>query len=241
MIGIILAAGEGNRLKAGGNKDICKPLVIINKKRLIEFSLDNLVELGIERAFIVVGKESRLIKEVVGNRYKEMEINYVSQPEPNGMINAFVRALDAAGYDETVVLQLSDEIFLDLKTEEIKHITQNGEYDFYCGVTFEEDAEKIKSNFSVDINPDNTIYHCTEKPDVVTNKIKGTGFCIATPKSIQLLRDIYNAKTNRPFDLCDYINTIIEKKQRVFALQIAKKEFNINTLEDYIKAQNILN
>ena len=47
----------------------------INEKSLITYALDNLVQLKIPEAYIVIGKEGALIKNVIGNEYnKDFEL-----------------------------------------------------------------------------------------------------------------------------------------------------------------------
>ena len=70
MIGVILAAGDGTRLAKSTGQNICKPLRKINNKYLLEYSLDNLIEVGATKAYIVVGKQGNLIKDAFGNEYK---------------------------------------------------------------------------------------------------------------------------------------------------------------------------
>lgn len=240
MVGVILAAGDGKRLKNSSNEDCCKPLIKIDDKMLIEYALDNLVRLGIDEVYVVVGKEIDLIRKSVGDRYGEMKLCYVLQPKQNGLMNAFVHALNTVTCDEAVILQLSDEIFVNMNTEMVKDNIQSADYDFYCGVTVEEDREKIKKNFSVDIDEDFVISKCTEKPAVVVNNIKGTGFCVFNCEVLRMLKDNYNYETNMPYDLCDYINWLIKEGKKGVALCFAEKEFNINTFADLEEAQNYL-
>jgi small subunit ribosomal protein S4e len=77
-------------------------------------------------------------------------VHYVYQSQQKGLVDAFVQALKVMNCNETVVLQLSDEIFIDLKTESIIDEVESGKFDFYCGTTYEENSEKIKNNFSVE-------------------------------------------------------------------------------------------
>lgn len=240
MVGVILAAGDGKRMKSSSNNDCCKPLMKIHNKRLIEYALDNLVQLGIQKAYIVVGKTGDLIKKSLGYEYKSLKLLYVVQPEQTGLINAFTQALNVVGCDKSVVLQLSDEIFTDLKVEEIKNCIKAGLYDFYCGITFEDNIEKIKGNFSVDTDDKYAVKKCVEKPVTVTNNIKGTGFCIFNSEALQILNNEDHTQSNILFDLCDYINYLIQKNKKGLALLIAEKEFNINTFEDLREAQHFL-
>ncbi len=235
MIGVILAAGDGTRLKKSTGQDICKALKLVNGKHLIEFALNNLIALDITEACIVVGKQGDLIKETFGDKYKSINIHYVYQSEQKGLMNAFAVALNDINCDETVVLQLSDEIFVDLKSEAIKNSIENNDFDFYCGITFEEDIEKIKNNFSVEMNENFSLVKCVEKPKVVINNIKGTGFTIFSAKALGIIKSHAELK-----DLCDSFNYLTENGFRGLALYVAEKEFNINTVEDLKEAESFL-
>ena len=240
MIGIILAAGDGKRLKNSSKEDYCKPLIKVNGKRLIEYSLDNLMKLDVKKAYIVVGKEGDLIQKSLGYSYNGIQIFYVVQSIQTGLMDAFVQAINIAGCEETVILQLSDEIFYDLKIDEIKKLAESGANNFYCGVTYEDDTEKIKKNFSVDTDNKGIIKKCIEKPLCVVNNIKGTGFCIFGSDALKVLTNINDTEINLLRDLCDYINYLLVKGKTGLALHIAEKEFNINTFADLLEAQDYL-
>ncbi len=234
MIGVILAAGDGTRLTKSTGQSICKALRRINGKYLLEYSLDNLISLDIADTYVVVGKQGDLIKEAIGNKYKSLNIHYVSQQEQKGLMNAFVEALNVMSCDETVILQLSDEIFIDLKAEEIKKAIQK-DFDFYCGFVFEDDVEKIKNNFSVETDSESLLVNCIEKPKTVVNNIKGTGFTVFGADALEII------KTHTELcDLCDTFNYLTEKGYRGLAFNIAEREFNVNTLDDLTEAENCL-
>ena len=234
MIGVILAAGDGTRLAKSTGQNICKPLRKINNKHLLEYSLDNLIELGATKAYIVVGKQGNLIKDAFGNDYKGLKLQYVCQKEQKGLMNAFVEALMVMDCDETVILQLSDEIFIDLKFEEIKKALQK-DFDFYCGITFEDDIQKIKNNFSVEADNESRLIKCIEKPQVVTNNIKGTGFTIFSAEMLNIIKTHTELR-----DLCDSFNYLTENGYKGLTLNIAEREFNINTLDDLTEAEECL-
>lgn len=240
MVGVILAAGDGRRLKESVKEACCKPLIKVKEKRLIEYALDNLIALDIRKVFIVVGKDGEIIKKVLGNKYKDLEIFYVVQTQQIGLMNAFVQAIDVLGSDETIIFQLSDEVFTDLKVADIKKCLQDREYDFYCGITFEDDADKIRNNYSVYTHDGNVISKCIEKPTEVTNNIKGTGFCIFNSEALKVLNNKENEKTVFLHDLCDYINYMISDGKKGLALHIAEKEFNVNTFADLFEVQSFL-
>ena len=236
MIGVILAAGNGTRLSVSTGQNVCKALRKINNLHLIEFALNNLIELKANEAFVVIGKQGDLIKETIGDEYKGLPIHYVCQKEQKGLMNAFMEALDVMECDETVLLQLSDEILVNLNTEEIKTALKNSEIDFYCGVTKEENIQKIKNNFSVETNEDSVLVKCIEKPQVVTNNIKGTGFTIFSDKMLGIIR----SNSDKLHELCDCFNYLTEKGYCGVALNVAEREFNINTMDDLREAEEFL-
>ena len=230
MTGIILAAGDGTRFSKSSGIQCCKVLQRVKDKYLLEYSLNNLVVLGITEVFIVVGKMGSLIRENIGNEYKGVKINYVVQQKQVGLVDALSIALDSMNRNDDIILQLADEIFIDFHTDAISKLILENKFDFYCGVTYEGDREKIKSNFSVETDESMMIKHCAEKPKIVTNNIKGTGFCIFNKASIDLLKKEYNKYSL--YDLCDYINFLVENKKNGIAFHVAEKEFNINTFSD---------
>lgn len=240
MIGVILAAGDGTRLAMSTGQDICKALRKINDTHLIEFALDNLVELEINEVYIVVGKQGDSIKEVIGNQYKSLTVHYVHQYEQKGLVDAFVQALKEIKDNETVILQLSDEIFIDLNTKFIKNELKEENFDFYCGVTPEENQQKIKNNFSVETDSDSLLVKCTEKPKVVTDNVKGTGFSIFSGKTQKIIKEIYESENNTLYDLCDCFNYLTQLNYRGLVFPVAKREFNINTLIDLTEVEDYL-
>lgn len=240
MVGVILAAGDGTRLAKSTGQDICKALRIINNKRLIEFALDNLVDLEANEVYIVVGKQGSLIKEAIGNQYKTMKVHYVVQEQQKGLMNAFLQAINVMSLEEAVVLQLSDEILIDLETEAIKNAIKTEDVDFYCGITLEENPEKIKNNFSVEADENDVLVKCIEKPQIVTNNIKGTGFTIFNSKTQKLIKEIYATDPQKLCDLCDCFNYLVNNGYCGLVLKVAEKEFNINTVSDLSEAESFL-
>lgn len=237
MIGIILAAGDGTRLKSSPGEERCKVLQKVNNTHLIEFALKNLIILNVTNALVVVGKYGDLIKSVIGDEYKGLKITYVHQSQQIGLVNAFVQALKQMRDMDDVILQLADEIFVDFKSENVKKLIKANEYDFYCGVTYETNREKIKANYSVETDENLLIKKCTEKPVVVENNIKGTGFCIFKSEALQYLKNRYNETDNIPNDLCDYMNCLVAEDRKGFVFCLAESEFNINTVSDLAEAR----
>lgn len=241
MIGVILAGGDGTRLTMSTGQDICKSLRKIKGKHLIEFALNNLIDLETTEVYIVVGKQGDLIKNAIGDKYKTLNINYVQQSEQKGLVDALVQALKVIDPDKTVILQLADEIFVNLNTEEIKNALKTKNFDFYCGVTTEENAEKIKNNFSVEMDESSVLIKCIEKPKIVINNTKGTGFTVFGDKAQKIIKETYETNPQKVHDLCDCFNYLVANGYRGLALSVAEREFNINTASDLKEAESFFN
>ena len=238
MIGVILAGGDGTRLKTSTGQDICKSLRKIKDKHLIEFALDNLIETGVEKAYVVVGKQGDLIKDALGDAYGNIAIEYVHQPQQIGLVNAFVQALNVINCDEPIILQLADEIFVNLNAEAIKNASKTDGVAFYCGVTPEENVDKIKNNFSVETDENSFLVKCTEKPEFVVNNIKGTGFSIFSGEAWKIIKGKYESDPDNLRDLCDCFNYFIASGYKGLVFNVAEREFNINTSSDLMEAES---
>jgi histidinol-phosphate/aromatic aminotransferase/cobyric acid decarboxylase-like protein/choline kinase len=111
MQAVILAAGMGNRLgKYTANNTKC--MLPVNGKTLIERALDALDAAGVHECIIVVGYKKRNVITFLGNRYKNINIRYVSNDVYNKTNNIYslYLAKDFLINDDTLLLE-SDLIF----------------------------------------------------------------------------------------------------------------------------------
>ena len=235
MIGLILAAGDGTRLFGHSPEGGCKPLVEVNGKKLLSYALDNLLSLGIDRAVIVVGRYKDWIEGVYGNNYNGIRLTYAVQEKPKGLVNAILSAKEYL--DDDFLLQLSDELFVGFDPQ-IGFPDENSV--FSIGYVREQDEQKIKVNYSIEQDKNGKVLKCTEKPSVVNTEMKGTGFCTFKKHTIDLLAAAYDDETNRPYDLCDFINLLINRSLMGHTFEVAEKEINVNTLNDFHYAEELL-
>lgn len=119
MQGLILAAGMGNRLGKHTESNT-KCMVKINDKTLIEYTLDALSAIELERVIIVTGYEGRKLQDFIGNNYKGMTIVYVNNEVYNKTNNIYSLwlARDLFQEDDTILLE-SDVIFEEVILKEL--------------------------------------------------------------------------------------------------------------------------
>jgi histidinol-phosphate/aromatic aminotransferase/cobyric acid decarboxylase-like protein/GTP:adenosylcobinamide-phosphate guanylyltransferase len=111
MQALILAAGTGSRL-GKYTKENTKCMLEVNDNTLIMQALEKLNNAGIKKLILVVGyKKDNLIAHV-GNKYKDIEIEYVENPIYNTTNNIYslYLAKDKLMEDDTILLE-SDLLF----------------------------------------------------------------------------------------------------------------------------------
>ena len=86
MQAVILAAGKGTRL-GELTKDIPKPLLKINQKPILEYTLEALPE-KISEAVIVIGHLGEQIKKRFSESFGKIKLTYVEQKELSGTAGA---------------------------------------------------------------------------------------------------------------------------------------------------------
>ncbi len=110
MIGVILAAGRGERLRPVTD-DLPKGLITLNSRTLLEYSLSALAACGIRKVIIVVGYLAGEVESRLGASYAGMELVYVENREyaTSGSMYSLYLARDLIAED--IVLLESDLIY----------------------------------------------------------------------------------------------------------------------------------
>ncbi|MBI2447158.1 MAG: NTP transferase domain-containing protein [Candidatus Omnitrophica bacterium] len=83
MVAVILAAGEGTRMKS----DLPKVLLKVGGRPMLGHVLETVLSLGINEIIVVTGYKSEMVREYVGPRAKT-----VLQEKPSGTADAVLRA-----------------------------------------------------------------------------------------------------------------------------------------------------
>src|SRR4051794_5359403 len=87
-------------------------MVAVNGRRLIEYTLDALVEAGVSRVVLVVGHGADEVRDFVGTRYRGLPVEYVENREFDRTNNIYSLLLTKPYLeaDDTIVLE-SDVLF----------------------------------------------------------------------------------------------------------------------------------
>ncbi|TAJ15262.1 aminotransferase class I/II-fold pyridoxal phosphate-dependent enzyme [Marinilabiliaceae bacterium JC017] len=111
MQAIILAAGMGKRL-SDLTKDNTKCMVPVHDHLLIDYLLDSISDVDLERIVIVVGYKAEGVINYLGSKYKNIPIHFVHNPDYNTTNNIYslYLAKDYLQTDDTILLE-SDLIY----------------------------------------------------------------------------------------------------------------------------------
>lgn len=106
MQAIILAAGSGKRL-SGVVQNLPKGLIEIGGRCLLEYSLEALSRALIRQVSIVIGFCGHRIQQKIGDRYKDIEIRYVSNSDfhETGSMASLYRMKGLIGEEGSLVLE----------------------------------------------------------------------------------------------------------------------------------------
>ena len=92
--GVVLAAGEGTRLRPL-TRNRPKPMLPAANRPILEHVLDALVDAGIERIVLIVGHRRERVQEHFGPSYRDVPLTYVVQSKQLGSGHALLQARDA--------------------------------------------------------------------------------------------------------------------------------------------------
>ena len=208
MKGIVLAGGSGTRLYPI-TEGISKQLIPIYDKPMIYYPLSTLMLAGIKDILLITTKEDQPgFKRLFGNGSKfGINIEYVIQPSPDGLAQAFTLGADFIGNDSCAMV-LGDNIFYgnnltDLLKNAVKNASEGNATIFGYEV---KDPERFGI---MELDKDNNVISVEEKP--------------ANPKSDYAITGLYF-----------YDNTVVDRAKDV--KKSARGEYEITDLNDmYLK------
>jgi len=236
MKALILAAGRGKRLgEISEFRNKC--LIEIKEKALIEYSLDNAINIGVDEIVVVVGYRAEDITNYYKDCYKNKPIKYVMQNEQKGLVHAIECSRDTIDGSDFVLL-LGDELMINTRYKEFINKYISEDLFCLCGVVSVEDRNLIKKTYSVIQDESGKIYRLIEKPSNPMNNIMGTGNCI-------FKNEIYNYIVKTPInqtrgekELPDLVQCAIDDGRVVKTFFICDRYININAFGEIRKANS---
>lgn len=106
---IVLAGGLGTRLRSAV-ADLPKSMAPVDGVPFLVYTLDLLIDAGVNRVILAVGYRSEAITEYFGDSYRSLSLVYAHEEEPLGTGGAIAQALTLAHSDDVWVLN-GDTLF----------------------------------------------------------------------------------------------------------------------------------
>ena len=172
MKGIILAGGLGSRLHPI-TKGISKQLIPIYDKPMIYYPLSTLMLSKIRDILIITAPQDQenFIRLFGDGASLGINLNYIIQPEPAGLAQAFILGKEFIG-DDSVCLILGDNIFWGMGFSPLLEKARNKEQ----GATIFGYQVNDPSNYGVaELNEENKLIGIEEKPSNPMTNMAITG------------------------------------------------------------------
>jgi glucose-1-phosphate thymidylyltransferase len=185
--GIILAGGTGSRLYPV-TVSVSKQLLPVYDKPMIYYPLSTLMQAGIRQILIITTpQDATAYKELLGNGQNwGLEIDYATQPKPEGLAQAFIIGEDFIG-SSRVCLILGDNIFYGTGIEETLRQAANKESGASIFAYYVNDPERYGV---VVLNNKNEPIDLEEKPAVPKSNYAVTGIYMYDSNVIDVAKSI---------------------------------------------------
>ena len=240
MKALILAGGRGTRLRPltyTKNKHVLP----IGNRPMIERIILDAVNLGIKEIIININKDDKEIPELLGNGKKfgkSIKIQYIEQPEPNGMMYPIKLAEKLIGNDE-FLFSAGDNILAGGLKQHYEDFKKN-KSDAHVLVVRRSDYQ----NFGVAVIKDGKIVKTVEKPKEYISDLVLSAIYFFTPavfKAFDYVKPIDPKGTGKPEYYPPVINNwLIENGYTMTASEVTGWWKDTGAPEDLILANRLV-
>jgi len=233
MKGVILAAGQGTRLRPV-TLTMPKPLVPVANQPLIGYAIQVLRNAGLEEIGIVVNDmESPIVRELGDGAKLGVRLSYIVQLEQRGLAHAISLAKDFVG-DQPFCVFLGDNIFQD-KMEHLLRGFPNS--DSEANIALGEVSDP--SRFGIAVVLDGVIQRVIEKPPVPPSNLAIAGVYLFRPSIFDSISKIKPSKRNE-LEITDAIQHLIDTGAKVTHYKITGWWIDAGKPDSIIQANQLV-
>ena len=239
MMGVILAAGKGTRMRPF-SEHWPKPILPVLGKPLMAYQLEMMAGLGIRDVVVVIGHLGHEVVRALGDgRQWGVEIRYVEQEEMLGIAHAVSRL--EPHVDRPFFLFLGD-IYFD--TENLASMVKRfGDGRGIGGVLAckrEHNLEAIKRNFVVLVGDDGLVHRVIEKPRHPRTDLKGCGIYLFDLAFFDAVRRTPRTAMRNEYEITDSIQIFLDDGYKVEAAEVVKADMNVSYPADLLELNLLL-
>ncbi|MEM2025030.1 MAG: glucose-1-phosphate thymidylyltransferase [Desulfurococcaceae archaeon] len=211
--GLILAAGEGSRLRPF-TFSRPKHLVPLLGKPMIQYPLEDLLSAGISDICIVIGYFGDTIKEVLNNSSRlrfDARLSYVFQERRLGIAHAIHKAIEEGFIDKEFVVYLGDNLISEGVKRYVKEFVESHS-DVYMLLV----KVKNPSAFGVATIKDNKVIKLIEKPKEFVSNLAVAGiYMFRDPDLVDKAFKTLKPSWRGEYEITELIQWFIDNGYRV--------------------------
>ena len=232
LVGVILAAGRGTRIKPL-NLYTPKPLLPVCNKPVIVYQIEDMRRIGVKRVVIVVGHLKNELMTHLGDGSRwGVEITYVEQKQMLGIAHA-VAQLEPV-IDSPFLLFLGDIFVVSKNLESMVDLFWRREAGAVLAVKHEPNPEFIRRNFSVMLHPSGTVVRVIEKPRYLPNSLKGCGLYMFDLAIFDSIRRTPRTAMRDEYEITNAIQILIDDGFPVYPAEAVEWDMNLTFAHDLL-------
>ncbi len=230
LVGVILAAGEGQRM-GEISAHYAKPVLPICSVPLIATHLKMLEGINIKRAVVVVGHQrDKVVQTAKAHCPKGLKLHFVDQTERLGIAHALNETRDLTDGCNLVVI-LGDTHFIPTDLDLGLKRLSSGEEDSVAGVLSVrrvQAPEMIRRECTVRFDFTGSLVEIQEKPVQPFNELKPCGIYFFSPAIFEAIEMTLPSALRGEVEITDSIQTLVELGYTVTGAPTVEWDRNIN-------------
>ena len=225
-VGLILAAGKNRRFNDYWySKILPKSLFTVSDKPIIDYILDDTLDFGLEKIYVIVNHKKNLIIDYIKNKDLPLDIEFIEQKKLDGIANAI---LLTENYINEPFLTFLGDCFNVIKSySALFKLYQKFKPIAIQGVVKSDRIGLMQSN-EVFIKG-NKITNIVEKPKNPKSNYMGTGIYLFRKEIYDFIKLTDKSDITGFREISDTINLLAKNKQ-AFSWNINGTSFNINNI-----------
>ena len=234
MQAVVLAAGEGTRLRPL-TEDKPKGMVEVAGKPILTHCFEQLVDLGADDLYAVVGYKKEAIIEHYGDEFDGVPITYAHQREQKGLAHALLTVEEHI--EDDFMLMLGDNIF-QANLQDVINRQREDRAD--AAFLVEEVPWDEASRYGVcDTNKYGEIVEVVEKPDDPPSNLVMTGFYTFTPAIFHACHLVQPSERGE-YEISDAVDLLLDSGRTIDAIRMDGWRVDVGYPEDREKAEQLL-